>query len=356
MGNRREFIKHTYSLAGGLSMLGLYACAGGTKQDRLAPTFDLHSHPGLFVAKGFPGYLGDKQASNTMREMKDGKLTGAFLSLVADMRIIEAGPEGLRPAGNFAPGEAWADYKRQIGILKSLIQAHPYIALATRAAQLGTSLNEERVAAYIGCEGGDYLEGDAGRLEEMYRDGVRSVQIVHYHPNELGDMQTEVSQHNGLSAAGRDVVKRMNELGMVIDVAHASYETVKGVADATAHPIILSHSMLTVESRHRLVKRTISAEHAKVVADTGGVIGMWPCGLNKSFDDFLDNTLRLIDAAGIDHVGLGTDMDGNFQPVLSSYLQLSPWKEGLKAKGLSDEEVGKVAGGNAARVLEIVIG
>ncbi len=85
-------------------------------------------------------------------------------------------------------------------------------------------------------------------------------------------------------------------------------------------------------------------------------VGAWPSGFNNSFDEFVDNTLRLVEVAGIDHVGLGTDMDSNFKPVLDSYLQLPKWADALKAKGLSTEEVGKIMGGNAKRVLMKVIG
>lgn len=180
--------------------------------------------------------------------------------------------------------------------------------------------NSGKVSAFISIEGGDYLEGDAGRLDEMYEDGIRSIQLVHYHPNELGDLQTEPSQHHGLSTAGKEAVRRMNKLGMVIDMAHASYETTKAVAVVTAYPIILSHSMLHTGSKHPVAQRMVSPDHVRALADTGGVIGIWPSGLNADLADFVDNTMRLIDVVGIDHVGLGTDMDANFRPVLSSYL------------------------------------
>src|SRR5437868_15395317 len=118
----------------------------------------------------------------------------------------------------------------------------------------------------------------------MYKDVVRSVQLVHYAPNALGDLQTEAPQHEGLSKAGKDVVKKMNRLGMVIDVAHASFKTVQDVAEATDSPIILSHSVLKMEDDRPIAKRAITPEHAKTVAKTGGVIGMWPSGFNNSFE------------------------------------------------------------------------
>jgi membrane dipeptidase len=147
----------------------------------------------------------------------------------------------------------------------------------------------------------------------------------------------------------------MNKLGMVIDVAHASYDTTKAVAAVTANPIILSHSMLHTGSTHPVAQRMVSADHARAVADTGGVIGMWPSGLNADLADFVDNTMRLIDVVGIDHVGLGTDMDANFRPVLSSYLQVRDWQKGLQSKGLKESEVAKIAIGNATRVINQVL-
>ena len=152
------------------------------------------------------------------------------------------------------------------------------------------------------------------------------------------------------------MVKRATAAGMVIDVAHASFDTVRDVASRTSAPIILSHSILKIDDSRPLAARAISVEHAKLVAKTGGVIGAWPSGFNASFDEFVDNTKRLVDEIGIDHVGLGTDMDGNFRPVLSSYAQLKEWAAALQAKGFTSAEVAKVMGGNMQRVLSQVIG
>jgi membrane dipeptidase len=229
------------------------------------------------------------------------------------------------------------------------------VTYATKASDLQTAFKQNKVAAFIGCEGGDFLEGKVDRLDEMYADGVRSIQLVHYHPNELGNLQTETAQYDGLSASGKEVVRRMNKLGMLIDVAHAAESTVKAVVDATDSPVILSHSILRVDDSRPLAKRAITADHAKLISRNGGVIGAWPSGFNTSFDDFIDNIKRTVDVAGVDHVGLGTDMDGNFKPVLSSYLQLPQWIDALKKKGFTEEETKKIVGGNADRVLKKVL-
>jgi membrane dipeptidase len=354
MVTRRKFIQGAIAASAVASLTSFETFDLNTSADSPYSFFDFHTHPGLFVAKGLEGYRGDEGVLKTMNEMRTGNLAGGFFSLVADLSLIKIGPEGVKPVRSYSPGEGWIEYKRQMSALKEFFKIAP-IALATKASDLSSLKKKKKVAAYISCEGGDFLEGDASKLDEMYNDGVRSIQLVHYHPNELGNLQTESPQHNGLSKAGLEVVKKMNQLKMVIDVAHASFDTVKAVVDATDSPIILSHSILELEANRPIAKRAISVEHAKLIAKTGGVIGAWPSGFNTSFDEFVDNTKRLVDIVGIDHVGLGTDMDGNYKPVLSSYLQLQPWGLALKAKGFSDQEVKKIAGGNAERVLKKVL-
>jgi len=354
MTSRRIFLRKAIALSAGAVFID-WSLLG---REPLSPgflSFDLHCHPGLFFAKGLEGYSVDVGFSKTLGEMSTGNLSGAFFSLVADMQIVKIGPDGVKPYRNYVANEAWKDYKRQIGALKEMLKIKDSFTLAVHGKDLQKNFDKGKTSAYISCEGGDFLEGDAGKLEQMYEDGVRSLQLVHYHPNGLGDLQTESPQYNGLSLAGKEVIKRMNKLGMVIDMAHATFETTKAVAGISSHPIILSHSMLSNGSTHPLARRLISVDHAKVIAQTGGVIGMWPSGLNKSVDDFIENTLKLIDVAGIDHVGLGTDMDANFKPVLNSYLQIPQWIDGLKSKGLKEEEIHKVAGGNVNRVLEKVL-
>ncbi len=315
--------------------------------------FDLHSHPGMFLMKGVENV--DAAVAKTIGEMNTGGLTGAFFSLVADAPIIKTGAAGVEMNGSYKQGDAWKEYKRQIGILKDYIKSMP-VTYATRASDMQSAQQQHKVAAYIGCEGGDFLEGKADRLDEMYSDGVRSIQLVHYHTNELGNLQTQPPQYNdGLSASGKDIVRKMNKLGMVIDVAHAAESTVKAVVDITDSPVILSHSILRVDENRPLAKRAITPEHAKLIAKNGGVIGAWPSGFSSTFDDFIDNVKRTIDVVGVDHMGLGTDMDGNFKPVISSYLQLQQWADALKNKGFTEDEVKKIVGGNVQRVLNKVL-
>ncbi|MFM8913089.1 MAG: membrane dipeptidase, partial [Flammeovirgaceae bacterium] len=118
----------------------------------------------------------------------------------------------------------------------------------------------------------------------------------------------------------------------------------------------LSHSILKMEADRPIGKRAISAELAKAVASVGGVIGAWPSGFNKSFDEYVENVKRLVDVVGIDHVGLGTDMDANFRPVIDTYKQLPTLQSQLIVKGFSQEDAEKIMGLNAQRVIRQVLG
>ncbi|HNP24212.1 MAG TPA: membrane dipeptidase [Panacibacter sp.] len=348
MQTRKQFLINSLSLASGAALLGFKM---PVQPEAPYITFDLHCHPGKLFAHGGNEFGENFPPEKTLGDMNAAHLSGAFFALVADSKLLKPGPAGISIVGQYQAGEAWQEYKLQLREMKDFLFRNNLIP-ATTAKELTIA---GPLAPYIAVEGGDFLESQADKLEEAYDDGVRCIQLVHYVPNTLGDLQTAAAVHNGLSEFGKAVVRKMNRLGMLVDVAHASYQTTKDVASATDAPIMLSHSILEMETGRPIAKRAISKEHAKLVADTGGIIGAWPSGFNKSFDEFADNTLRLVDAVGIDHVGIGTDMDGNFKPVLSTYTQYPTFAETLKNKGLAANEVEKIMGGNAAALLKKVL-
>jgi membrane dipeptidase len=321
----------------------LGSAAAGFVQSR-ASAKPLPSEPAFFDFHCHPTH------AQTLTDMKAAHLAGGFCCLVADMKIIRIENNRVRAYRTFEPGEAWKDYHSQLEMLKTLIKSSP-VRLALSASDFATAGGTP--SAYIGCEGCNFLEGKMDRLHTLYDDGVRLLQLVHYSQNDVGDLQTEEPVHQGLSKFGLDMVREMNAMGMLIDVAHASYPTARAVAEKTTKPIILSHTILEVAGKD--VKRAISPDHAKAVTSTGGVIGMWPSGFNENLAAFVENTLRMIDVVGIDHVGLGTDMDGNYKPVIASYAEIKPWADALRAKGLSETDLVKLAAGNARRVLQATL-
>jgi membrane dipeptidase len=179
--DRRGFVKKSAIAAFAASWVSLEGKGNGLLSADEFLSFDFHAHPGLFFAKNIDSVSGDAALAKTIAEMKEGKLSGAFFSLVADWKLIKIGPDGVKPARSFAPNEAWNDYTNQVQILKTIIQHHA-LKLATRGSDLESSLKKNEIAAYLSCEGGDFLEGQVDRLEKMYEDGVRSVQLVHYTP------------------------------------------------------------------------------------------------------------------------------------------------------------------------------
>jgi len=212
----------------------------------------------------------------------------------------------------------------------------------------------EEVGVLLACEGGDFLEGDLARVEEAYEAGVRTIQLVHYRVNELGDIQTEEPQHGGLTAFGGAVVAEMNRLGMLIDLAHAPWSVVSATLERSSAPVMVSHTHLAAGADAH--PRLISGEHARAVAEAGGVIGAWPSGVVlESFGEYLDEVVRMVALLGAQHVGIGTDMDGNYRPVMSRFEQYDDLETGLAECGLSDDDVDLVLGGSFVRLFERVV-
>jgi membrane dipeptidase len=174
---------------------------------------------------------------------------------------------------------------------------------------------------------------------------------MHYRNNELGDIITGGGTHGRLSDAGLRVVRAMNEVGMLIDVAHAAPATALGAVNGSTRPVMASH--VHIHSRTATHPRFISQFLAKSIAEKGGgVLGAWPAGIGiADLRGFVDRTFELIDAVGLDHVCLGTDMDANYKPVLDTYANLPHYVAGLLQRGLREDEVARLIGGNFLRVL-----
>jgi len=350
MVSRKDFLLRSLSLAASAAIAGPSALFA-TENEETIRFFDLHCHPGNFYRRGSFAYPGDASVIARVKEMAGQNMLGACFSLVSDFPLLKLTDKGVETSRAYAPGEGWSEYKRQLAQFKELCELAPmHIALTAK----DLTSKPGSVAAYISCEGGDQL-GSADQLDEMHADGVRVVQLVHYAPNAVGDLQTHAPEHQGLSELGKSVVRKMNKMGMLVDVAHASFDTVKAVADVASAPFILSHSLLNIGNDRPIAARTITTEHARLVANSGGIIGAWPSAYSKDFAEYVDNIMRLVDAVGVDHVGLGTDMDSNFKPVMDRYAQLPDLAEALSKKGLGRKDLEKLAGGNAQRVLRKVL-
>jgi membrane dipeptidase len=280
-------------------------------------------------------------------------MTALVLSTVSDLAVLRPDPvTGLRAGRDFRPREALADHRRQLDGLRSAVAAAG-ARVATSAAEVDLAARDGRTVVLLGCEGGDFLDGDLRRLEEARAAGVTVLTLVHYRVNEIGDVQTESPVHGGLSRFGRDVVAECGRLGIVVDCAHASFATTLAVLEVSSQPVMISHGQLAHAGESGTAHpRLLSAAHAAAVAAAGGLIGAWPSGVtSQSLTDFADEIVRLTEAAGPGRVAIGTDLDGNYRPVLTSYAQLADLTVLLRDRGLTADHVRQVLGGNAAALL-----
>lgn len=302
------------------------------------PWIDVHAHPGRC-------FFGGDGLATALAAAHDAGLTATSFATVADLAVLGLTPEGgLRATRPFEPGEAAADHRRQLDGITAAVAAAG-AALAMRAADLDAAHDRDETAVLLTCEGGDFLEGRVDGVAEAHGRGMSSLTLVHYRPNELGDIQTEPPRHGGLTAFGRDVVEECNRLGVVVDCAHATFETTLGVLEVSDVPVMVSHSHL--DHAERSNPRLLSTDHARALADAGGIIGAWPSGVTSAtLDDFVDEIARLVELIGIGHVAIGTDLDANYKPVVTSHDQLAVVADRLAERGLSDGEVDAVMGGN----------
>jgi membrane dipeptidase len=318
---------------------------------------DAHAHPGRTFVRGaqhlsgkvyLAKLLGTFEAT-TVAQMREGGLTAAAFAAVSDFQALGFKGEGLEAVRSFGPGEAWESYRRQIANLKQL-SASGLVYPVLSAEDFAAAHRSGKPGAFLTVEGGDFLEGKAERVAQAHADGVRSITLMHYRTNELGDIITGKPVHGGLTPAGEDVVRAMNQAGLLIDVAHASEATAFAAVAASARPVMASHVHIHGGAADH--PRFISRDLAQAVAQRGGgVLGAWPAGIGiTDLAGFVRRTLELIDTVGIDHVCLGTDMDANYRPVFDNYAHLPQFLVGLRQKGLADDGLAKLIGGNFLRL------
>jgi membrane dipeptidase len=277
------------------------------------------------------------------------------------------------------------------------------IELATSARQIERIVAAKKIAAVLTLEGGHQIADDLAVLREYRRLGYLSMTLVHFKNNHWADSATSAPAHDGLTDFGKDVVREMNRIGMIVDVSHASDKTFYDAIAASRKPIIASHS-----SCRALVDfpRNISDDMLRALAKNGGVVGVnfYPAYVNaadaqdarKAIDDLnaLDVKLRgaalddyaekervkggeshpvtrhatiadvvaciehAVKVAGIDHVGIGADFDGiPSVPIgLEDASKMPALRRALQERGFSDSDIQKIMGGNFLRVIRDVVG
>jgi membrane dipeptidase len=152
------------------------------------------------------------------------------------------------------------------------------------------------------------------------------------------------------------VIQELNRLGIVVDVAHATEDLVKGALKASGKPLLLSHTALAgsrAQGQTALAGRQVSREHAKAVAEAGGLIGVWH--FFRDMERYVQGIREMVEVVGVDAVGIGTDQQ-TAPGILQDYANFGVLADGLLKGGFNAEEAGKILGGNFVRLFGKVVG
>jgi membrane dipeptidase len=288
-----------------------------------------------------------------------------------------------------------------------VIAKHPNdFVFATTADEIERAHREHKIAALMGIEGGHAIEDSLRLLRDYYALGIRYMTLTHFNTNDWADSQgdfekTTVKHHNGLTPFGKDVVREMNRLGMMVDISHVADKTFYDALEVSTAPMIASHSSCRALTSFT---RNMTDDMIRKLAAKGGVINMnFGCDFlsqryydenkaveakqkeriaaaNKIADpvakeaalaaakkdadkvppatlaDLVAQIDHAVQIAGIDHVGIGTDFDGvSCVPrEVSSYNKFPVLTKALLEKGYSAEAIKKIYGGNMLRVMRDV--
>lgn len=302
------------------------------------------------------------------------------------------------PASTGRKGTAVRDTLEQIDVIRRFVARYPdTFEMAYTADDIVRIRKQGKIASLIGIEGGHSIDNSLGVLRMLYLLGARYMTLTHSETLDWADSATDTAKHNGLTDFGKNVVREMNRLGMLVDLSHVSAKTMHDALDTTTVPVIFSHSSAFAIADH---PRNVPDDVLKRVKENGGVVMVnffsgfiTPEGARMSRDMFkqlrdlrakfpndaefqaalkqwradhpmptgsvhtvADHIDHIVKVAGIDHVGLGSDFDGiTSVPTQLEDVSFYPYlTQVLLDRGYKPDDVRKVLGGNLLRVMRAV--
>ncbi len=321
--------------------------------------------------------------------MKEGGLGAIFFSVWIPSKIT--GPEAVNRA------------MTQIDAVREQVRRHSNdLVLATTATEIREARKQGKIAALIGVEGGHMINSNLGVLRSYAALGARYMTLTHNGNDEWADASTDKAVHNGLTDFGKDVVREMNRLGVMVDISHVSDKTFYDALETSKAPLFASHSSCRAICD---APRNMTDQMMKDLAAKGGVLQinyhvgflsqefrdaekanpeinkaisaevMKRCGDNEGcqliegdritreyveqgklprveFTKIIEHIDHAVKVAGIDHVGLGSDFDGANMPYgMEDATKLPKITEALRQRGYSEGDVRKILGENTLRVM-----
>ena len=328
----------------------------------------------------------------------------------SDLGRMKEGGVDIQIFSIFCGGEqvkpyAWAH--REIDSVQAWVERNPEkMTWVKNSRELTKAVKKGRLGTMLGVEGGHMIEDDLAKLDTLFQRGVRYMTLTWNNSTNWASSALDETtrpgslQQLGLSELGKSIVRRMNELGMIVDVSHNGEKTFWDVIALTSKPIIASHSSAYALCPHR---RNLKDDQLRAIARNGGVVhvnfyagfldstyekkaeafrkresakvdslirtGMQPdyarinvarenggeyLNIRPSISLLLDHIDHIVKVAGIDHVGLGSDFDGIEAPPreLNGVEDFPKITEGLLQRGYSEKDIRKILGGNFIRVLK----
>ena len=346
----------------------------------------------LLFDKTFNIGMRNKDGHVDIPRMREGGLDALFFSIWVPSQIT--GPPAVKRALDL------------IDSVREAVRTHPNdLMLANTAADIRRAAAEHKIAALMGMEGGHIIDDDLAVLRVYATLGVRYLTLTHFLNNNWADSSTDKPAHNGLTAFGKDVVRELNRLGVIVDVSHVSDKTFYDALEVTKAPVMASHSSSRSISNH---PRNMTDDMMRALAKNGGVIMInyaaaflseefrvasekksgnivaamaamsKKCGGNEActimenerieheammkgalpkamWDKIVEHIDHAVKVAGVDHVGLGSDFDGATMPLgMEDVSKLPEITDALLKKGYSEPDIEKILGGNILRVMEQV--
>jgi membrane dipeptidase len=344
----------------------------------------------LIFDKAFDIGARNQTGSIDIPRMREGGLDALFFSIWMEGDVT--GPRAIKAA------------LQQIDAVREAVRRHPRdLMLATTVADIRRATASGRIAALLGVEGGHMIDEDLAVLRQFAALGVRYLTLTHSLNTTWADSSGDKPAHNGLTAFGRDVVRELNRLGVMIDVSHVADQTFYDAIETTRAPVVASHSsaraiansprnmtddMLRAVGRNQGVVMVnfnagFLSEEFRTAARTAEMRA-WPnsvaraCGLDQAcqilegqrlnhdamragqlpavgWEKIVEHIDHVVKIAGIDHVGLGSDFDGAVMPLgMEDASKLPKLTDALLEKGYAEQDVEKILGRNLLRVMEQV--
>lgn len=286
-----------------------------------------------------------------LHKMTEGHLDATIM--VAYLRQLERDNSSL--------DAAFAKAERLLTEIEAMVADNRHcVGIAYTPDDLYRLKREGRRALMLGIENGYAIGDDISRIEHFRRRGVVYMTLCHNGDNDLCDSARGNAEHGGLSDLGRKAIHEMNRVGMMVDLSHAAESSFYQAIETSCTPIVCSHSSARALCDH---PRNLTDDQLRALATSGGVVQtcLYDGFLRKeggaTIDDAVKHICHMVDIAGIDHVGIGTDFDGDGGIIgcadASEVINLT---RRLLAEGFTEGDITKLWGGNFLRVMRIVQG